>query len=174
MLTIRDLDKAEAVTMTTPRSIDGIDAGLLRTLTLSPRAATVSLAEQIGVSRNTVHARLNRWDDLGALRGFDRRIDPGFLGYPLRAYVFTQVEQRLLHAVSASLARVPEVIAVDGLSGGDDLLVQVVARDADDLYRVAGQILDIRGVERTRTALVMRELVDFRLAQLLPRSTSAS
>jgi DNA-binding Lrp family transcriptional regulator len=69
--------------------------------------------------------------------------------------------------VSAALHDVPEVIAVDGLSGDDDLLVQVVARDADDLYRIAGQILSIDGVERTRTSLVMRELVEYRIAQLV-------
>jgi len=31
-----------------------------------------------------------------------------------------------------------------------------VARDADDLYRIAGQILDLDGVEKTTTGLVMR------------------
>lgn len=46
-----------------------------------------------------------------------------------------------------------------GFSGGADLLIQVVARDADDLYRIAGQVLSIRGVRRTNTSLVMRELV---------------
>jgi DNA-binding Lrp family transcriptional regulator len=162
------------VILTARGPIDDIDANLLHALTLSPRATTSGLADQIGVSRNTIHARLNRWDDAGALRGFDRRIDPTFLGYPLRAYVFIQVEQRLLHAVSAALASVPEVIAVDGLSGGDDLLVQIVARDAADMYRIAGQILNIGGVERTRTSLVMRELIDLRLDQLLPGHTSTT
>ena len=58
-----------------------------------------------------------------------------------------------------------------GLKRDDDLIVHVVARDADDLYRIAGQILDIDGVERTRTSLVMRELVERRVAQLLLRSS---
>jgi hypothetical protein len=44
-------------------------------------------------------------------------------------------------------------------------------KDADDLYRVAGQILGIRGVRRTNTSLVMRELVDYRLTQLIARDS---
>ena len=56
-----------------------------------------------------------------------------------------------------------------GTSGEMDLLVQVVARDADDLYRVAGALLAIDGVERTSTSLVMRRLVDHRLDPLLRR-----
>ena len=52
------------------------------------------------------------------------------------------------------------------------MLVHVVAADADDLYRVAGQILAIPGVERTNTSLVMRRLVDYRITPLLRRSAA--
>ncbi len=153
--------------MTTRAVADPIDARLLRALRRDPRATTIALAEQIGVSRNTVQARLARLEARGALLPFDRRIDPAFLGYPMRAYVLTLVKQRLLDEVAAALTQVPEVVEVQGLSGTVDLLVEVVARDADDLYRIAGQILDIRGVRRTRTSLVMRGLVDYRLEQLI-------
>jgi len=148
---------------------DSIDARLLLALAAEPRATTVALAEQIGVSRNTVQARLARWDDNDVLTSSERTIAPDFLGYPLRAFVLTNVKQRLLGDVAAALAQVPEVVEVHGLSGVADLLIQVVARDADDLYRVAGRILGIRGVKRTNTALVMRDLVDFRLTPLIRR-----
>jgi DNA-binding Lrp family transcriptional regulator len=146
---------------------DGTDRGILRALIRAPRATTSALAELTGLSRNTVQARMARWDEAGALRGFDRRIDPESLGYPISAYVFTEVTQRQLAQVSTALARIPEVIEVHGLTGDTDLLIQVVARDADDLYRVAGVILGIDGVQRSSTALRMRTLIDFRVDQLL-------
>lgn len=151
---------------------DAIDTALLRALTRDPRAAAITLAEDAGVSRNTVQARLTRWDGEGVLRSFDRRVDPAFLGYPMRAFVSARLKQRLLGEVSAALTQVPEVIEVLGMSGGSDLLIQVVASDADDLYRIAGRILDIRGVKRTSTSLVMRELVDYRLTQLISQDRS--
>jgi DNA-binding Lrp family transcriptional regulator len=52
-------------------------------------------------------------------------------------------------------------------------MVHVVAADADDLYRIAGQILAIPGVERTNTALVMRELADYRITPLLRHASGA-
>jgi len=152
--------------MATPIA-DSIDARLLRALKRDARATTIALAEEMNVSRNTVQARLARLEQRSALLPFDRRIDPAFLGYPMQAVVLTRVKQRMLDEVAAALAQVPEVIEVQGLSGSVDLLVRVVAREADDLYRIAGQILDIKGVRRTRTALVMRGLVDYRLAQLI-------
>lgn len=155
--------------MSSPYIADAIDARLMRALAADRRATTVALAERIGVSRNTVQARLVRWDETKVLTSFERTISPDSLGYPLRAFVLTNVKQRLLSDVAGALARVPEVVEVHGLSGVADLLIQVVARDADDLYRVAGHILGIKGVKRTNTALVMRDLVDYRLTPLIDR-----
>ena len=149
------------------RVIDDTDARILRALIQAPRATAVALAETTGLARNTVHARLAKLESSGVLQSFERRIDPAALGYPLTAFVMVTVTQRKLNEIGEALAGVPEVLEVHGLSGVTDLLVHIVARDADDLYRLAGQILDIDGVEKTTTGLVMRRLVDYRLSPLL-------
>lgn len=149
--------------------LDGHDARLLLALAEDPRATVLALADRVGLSRNTVQARLAKLDRLGALDTFERRIDPAALGYPLTAFVTVRVVQRELAAVADALDRVPEVLEVHGVSGAEDLLVHLVARDADDLYRIAGHLLAIDGVERTSTSLVMRSLVGFRTAPLLHR-----
>jgi DNA-binding Lrp family transcriptional regulator len=153
--------------MTTHRKADPIDAALLSALIADPDATNIAVAESTGLARNTVRSRLARYAEEKALRSFERRIDPAFLGYPLSAYVVTKVTQRKLASVGKALGEIPEVLEVQGLSGVSDLLVHVVARDADDLYRIAGRILGTDGVKRTNTGLVMRELVTYRIAQLL-------
>jgi len=149
--------------------MDATDARLLRALAAAPRASVLALAETLGISRNTVQARLAALEARGVLGSFERRIDPAALGYPLTAFVSVQVVQRRLAEVAAALDGVAEVVEVLGLSGEADLLVQVVARDADDLYRIAGHLLATDGVERTTTSLVMRRLVEHRLGPLLDR-----
>ncbi|HEY3469332.1 MAG TPA: Lrp/AsnC family transcriptional regulator [Amycolatopsis sp.] len=156
-----------------PETIDEIDARLLEALREDPRSTAVALAERLGLSRNTVQARLARLDQRGVLGSFERRIDPARLGYPLRAFVNAMVDQRRLAEVAEALSAIPEVTEVCGLTGASDLMVQVVAVDADDLYRVAGHILASPGVERTNISLVMRELVPYRLTPLLERVHSA-
>lgn len=148
------------------RTTDAIDIALLTELQRNPDATAVAIAERTGLSRNTVRARIQRYADEALLHPFDRRIPPAFLGYPLRAYLFTVVTQRKLAQVADALAGIPEVIWVDGVSGRTDLVVHVVARDADDLYRVAGSVLAIDGVKRTDTGLVMQEFVVHRVLQL--------
>jgi DNA-binding Lrp family transcriptional regulator len=157
----------EADRMRTQRTVDAIDVSLLNALVENPDATNLALAESTGLSRNTVRSRLLRYSGEHTLRTFERRIDPGFLGYPLRAYVITKVTQRKLAAIGDALCEVPEILEVHGLTGITDLLIHVVARDADDLYRVAGRILDIDGVKRTNTGLVMREMMDYRISQLI-------
>jgi DNA-binding Lrp family transcriptional regulator len=147
--------------------MDATDARLLLALAAAPRTSALTLADQLGISRNTVQARLTRLDQRGVLAAVQLRLDPTELGYPITAYVTMQLRQRLLDEVAEELARVPEVVEVLGISGETDLLVQVVARDGDDLYRVAGSLLAIDGVERTTTSLVMRTLVPHRLTPLL-------
>jgi DNA-binding Lrp family transcriptional regulator len=158
--------------LTTPpggKPVDAIDARILTALNEDPRAAAMAIADRTGLSRNTVQARLAKLESSGCLRPFERRISPAALGYPLTAFILTTVVQRKLEYVAGELAAIPEVLEVLGLSGSIDLQIHVVARDADDLYRIAGQILDIDGVEQTTTALTMRQLVEFRVTPLLAR-----
>ena len=149
--------------------LDATDAKLLLQLERNPRATGVELAQKLGLSRNTVQARLSRWESGDILGGFGRRVDPRALGYRLSAFVATVVDQHQLDAVVDSLADIPEVVEVYGMTGATDLTVKVVARDTDDLYRLAGQILRIPGVERTNMALIMQQLVGPRMAPLLGR-----
>ena len=150
------------------RAYDSTDVQLLRALTDAPRATFVALAERLGLSRNTVQARMSRLD--AALGSMERRIDPAALGYPLTAFIAVHVQQKALGAIVEAVADLPEVVQAHGLSGPIDLLVHVVATDAEHLFRIDARILAIDGVERTETSLSMGELVPFRLRPLLDRS----
>jgi DNA-binding Lrp family transcriptional regulator len=150
--------------------VDATDARLLLALIEDPRASVMALSQRLGLARNTVQARLARLESNGVLAPLDRRVRPEALGYRLGAYISVLVTQRSLAEVSDSLARIPEVLEVTGLSGAVDLLVQVVAVDADDLWRITEQVLAIPGVQRIDTALALRRFVDHRLCPLLERA----
>ncbi|HEY1105348.1 Lrp/AsnC family transcriptional regulator [Agromyces endophyticus] len=146
---------------------DSVDRALLSALSPDPRATVVALADRLGLSRNTVQARMARLEASGAFLSFERSIDPTPLGYPLEAFIAVHVRQKLLGEVVDRIAEIPEVIQAHGLSGSIDLLVRVVCRDAHDLFRIDGEILAVDGVERTETSLAMGELIPYRLRPLL-------
>ena len=152
--------------------MDRTDARLLLALIRDPRATVMSLAGHLSLARNTVQSRMSGFDQRRVLGSFERRIEPQAIGYPLTALITVVVVQQRLDEVADSLSRIPEVLEVVGVSGAIDLLVRAAARDADDLYRIAGQVLATGGVERTETALIMRQLLDYRVAPLLHRIAS--
>src|SRR3954468_22604800 len=158
------------VRLSTVPDVDATDARLLLALGEDPRASVMALSHRLGLARNTVQARLSRLETNGVLAPLDRRVRPESLGYRLSAYVTVQVVQRGLAEVSDALAHIPEVVEVTGLSGVADLLVEVVAIDADDLWRITEQVLAIPGVQRTDTALALRRFVEHRLGPLLERA----
>lgn len=151
-------------------AVDATDARLLLALAADPRATVMALSQRLGLARNTVQARLTRLEGAGVLAPFDRRIRPEALDHPLGAYVTVQVVQRSLADVAEALAQLPEVLEVTALSGVADLLLHVVARDADDLWRITEQVLAMPGVQRTDTALALRRFVEYRVTPLLDRA----
>jgi len=148
-------------------SFDRTDARILLALCDAPRATGVQIAALLGLARNTVQSRLSRWDADNVLQPFDRRVVPRDLGFPLRAFVTAVVDQHLLEDVIAHLAEIPEVTEVAGISGPADLHIEVAASDSDDLYRVAGRILAVPGVERTNVSIAMRQAIPYRTKPLL-------
>jgi DNA-binding Lrp family transcriptional regulator len=153
--------------------LDRTDTRLLIALTEDPRSTIVALAEKLGLSRNTVQARMTALDASSVLHSFDRRINPVALGYPLTAFISVHLEQHKLSAIVGKLSEIPEIVQAHGLSGTSDLLVRVVCTDADDLFRITGLILECDGVERAETSLAMGELIPFRARPLLERSQDA-
>ena len=155
------------------RALDGTDTRLLSALTQDPRQTVVALAQKLGLSRNTVQARMAQLEKKHAFLSFERRINPVSLGYPLMAFISVHVQQQKLGSLAEDLASVPEILEGYGLTGSADLLLRVVALDAEDLFRINGKILACDGVERTDTALAMGELIPFRIRPLLDRGSPA-
>ncbi|MCQ4121803.1 Lrp/AsnC family transcriptional regulator [Rhodococcus tibetensis] len=149
--------------------LDRTDARLLLALCDVPRATGVQLASLLGMARNTVQARMSRWDEHKVLAPVDRCVAPRDLGYPLQAFVTAVVDQHRLEDVIDHLRDIAEVTEVVGISGVADLHIGVVAIDADDLYRVAGLILAVPGIERTTVSVAMRDAIPYRTRPLLER-----
>jgi DNA-binding Lrp family transcriptional regulator len=147
--------------------IDATDVRLLLALTEDPRATTVALAERLRLSRNTVQARMTALARAGAFQGYDRSIDPAIAGFSLVAFTTVQVRQQALAAIADALSAIPEIVQAHGISGSADLLLRIVARSAEELFRVEAAVLAIDGVERTETVLAIQELLPYRLGPLL-------
>lgn len=151
----------------TMSTLDRVDLELLSALSEDPRTTVVALAERLGLSRNTIQARMARLEQTGVFLSYERSFSPEVLGFPLQAFINIGLRQTELPRITAELARIPEVLQVHGLSGSIDLLARVACRDARHLFDTDARILSIEGVERTETSLAMGEVIPYRVAGLI-------
>lgn len=152
------------------RILDSTSRAVLAALDRDPRASVGWIAETLGLARGTVQNRIGQLFDGRTLRPHSVTVLPESLGYAIRAIVTAEVDQSRFDEAMLALREIPEIIECVATSGEDDLLCQVVARDADDLYRVGQQVLRCPGIRRTATSLVLKELIAHRVAQLLPEA----
>ena len=147
--------------------IDDIDRRILLELDADPRMTVLSLSERTGLARGTIQARLERYRTEGFLRLTSTLVPPGLLGRGLHATVSAELDQHQLDAAVEALRRIPEVLECHAPAGDIDLLCHVVARDPDDLYRVAEVIRLCPGILRTSTSVYLREVIPYRVRPLL-------
>lgn len=164
---LRNSDTRDLIRLGTMGSLDRVDLELLTALADDHRATVVALADRLGLSRNTVQARMARLERSGVFQSFERAMAPAALGLSIEAMISVIVRQADLPRITAEIAEIPEVIQAHGLSGQVDLLVRVAARDTQHLFDVDARILSIDGVERTETSLVMGEVIGYRVRPIL-------
>src|SRR5205085_12618516 len=98
-------------TMTT---LDHVDLELLAALSADPRATVVALAEKLGLSRNTVQARMGRLERAGVFLSYERAISSAALGFPIEAFISVIVRQAKLPRIGHDLVAIPEIVQVHG------------------------------------------------------------
>jgi DNA-binding Lrp family transcriptional regulator len=147
--------------------LDETDKRILLELDKDPRATVQWIAQSLQLARGTVQARIGRLESGAALRSNSLRLNPHALGTPLRAMITAEVEQGEFDGMVADLGRIPEVIECVGIAGVSDLMIEIVARNADDVYTITQRIMLCRGIRRTATSIVLRELITRRYDQLL-------
>ncbi|WP_146340585.1 Lrp/AsnC family transcriptional regulator [Nesterenkonia sp. NBAIMH1] len=148
-------------------TIDSLDAKILLALDRDPQATVLSLSRELGVARNTAHARLRRLLTDGSLGPFSQRVRTEALGLPLIAFISVAISQSASDSAIEQVRTIPEIIEMHATTGDADLHVKVAARNPADLHEIANRMLAIDGVERTSTAMSLVEVMPTRTQPLL-------
>ena len=154
-------------------TIDELDARLIATLRENPRVGLLEVARRLGVARGTVQARLAKLEARGVVTGYGPEVDPGAMGYAISAFVFIELNQgRLVEAVEL-LGDVPEVLEADAISGPQDLVCRVVARDTEHLQDIVNRLLATPAIQRCTSHIVLSRQVPPRTGPLVAAAGGA-
>jgi DNA-binding Lrp family transcriptional regulator len=157
---------------TVSEEIDALDSRLLLELRANPRVGVVEISRRLGVARGTVQARMDKLAARGVITGFGPEVEPAQMGYPVLAFISLEIVQGQLEEAVATLARVPEVLEVHGVTGDRDLLCRVVARDNTHLQDVINAMLHTGAVQRSTSAISMTRQIPYRIEPLIAAAGS--
>jgi len=149
---------------------DEVDLRILEQLQDDGRKPFTRIAAEIGVSEATVRARIQRLTRRGVVK-FVASVDPHSLGL-VYVRLAIRVQGAALTRATEAIAAIPEVIFLDVVSGGFDLMAEVVCRDPADLLRLlSDEIRAVPGVTQVETFHVLRNAKDlWRYSVLADRS----
>jgi DNA-binding Lrp family transcriptional regulator len=154
-------------------SIDELDARLIAELRDNPRVGLLEIARRLGVARGTVQARLAKMEARGVITGHGPEVDPAAMGYGIQAFVLLELAQGRLHEATRVLEDVPEVIEADAISGPQDLICRIVARDTEHLQEIVNQVLASPAIRRSTSYIVLSRQVPPRTAPLVAAAATA-
>lgn len=124
--------------------LDDVDRQLLNLLQENSRYTGIQLAEQTGVSDNTVHNRMQRLEEAGVITGYTTTVDHERVGFELHFHFSctTRISDRA--EVAEEALEVPGVLEVTELmTGQENLSIKAVGKIDEDITEIAEQLDDL-------------------------------
>jgi DNA-binding Lrp family transcriptional regulator len=139
-------------------SLDDIDRRIVAALVADGRLSVNGLASEVGVSRATAYARLDRLRSEGVITGFTATVDPAKVGHGIAALILVNVEQNEWRAARDELLDLPGVEYLAFTSGGFDMVALVRVPTIEALRDVVlGHLHGATHVRSTQTVFVLDE-----------------
>lgn len=148
-------------------TIDQLDASLIEMLRSNPRIGLLEISRQLQVARGTVQARLVKLEDRGVITGYGPEVDPPALGYAIAAFMLIELAQGRLSEAVEAMNEMPEVLEADAISGPQDLICRVVARDTEHLQELVNELLRTPAIRRCTSYIVLSRQVPPRTGPLI-------
>lgn len=131
------------------------DRKLLTALKRDGRASITTLASQLGVSRATVQASMERLVSSKTIERFTIDIDGSVGGELIRAMMTIEVQGILTSDVVRSLNKMPEIISLHSTNGAWDLVAQIEASSLAEFDGLLRRTREISGILNTETSILL-------------------
>lgn len=122
------------------KPLDETDRALIRALERDARISNKDLAASVGLSPSGCIERVRSLQERGVVTGFHAEVDPQHLGVGLQALIAVRLTKHTRADVDSFREHVlalPEVLSMFHVTGSEDFLIHVAAKDPDHLRDLA-------------------------------------
>ena len=135
--------------------MDNLDGKLVQALRRDGRASVSELATDLGVTRATVKARMDRLRSTGEIAGFTVQTRSDVAAHAVRGLMMLGIEGRGTERVMRALSGMVEVQAVHSTNGTWDLIVELGTDTLETFDACLFVIRRFDGVTRSETNLLL-------------------
>jgi len=143
---------------------DKIDMTILAELSANARASQTELADRVGLSSTAIARRQRALEDEGVIKGYQAVLDLSRFGLSTTVLVriaLNSQSDEALKSFEAAVVNCPSVIRTFLMSGSDDYLLIVLARDIEDFERIHRTELSLLPhVSRIQSNFALREIIN--------------
>lgn len=154
--------------------LDVVDEQLLVLLQEDARHTAIELAEEIGVSDNTIHNRMASLEEAGVITGYSCSVNYEAAGLPLHFHFACTAPINERSAVATEAMELPEVLEVTELMTGQrNLHIKMVGATDKDITRLATRLdeLPLEINDENMVRLEHTQPLDFVSVRRLDEST---
>ncbi len=142
--------------------LDTLDRAILGALAEDGRLSQVQLAERVPLSATAIARRIRALEEAGVIEGYQARISRRALGLTMTVIVHISLKsqnEELLASFEKAASTAPSVVTCHLMSGDDDYVLTVLARDLADYERIHKEELSrLPGVARLKSSFALREV----------------
>lgn len=144
-----------------PIALDAFDLRILRALQRDCTLSVQALAEAVGMSASPCWRRVRALREIGVIRGDVALVDRRRVGMTSLAYVhlsLTDHSEATIARLDGFVQRHERVVECATITGADDYVLKVMARDPEDLERfIMKELLALGVVRSSTTHFVLRQ-----------------
>lgn len=141
--------------------LDRIDRRILSDLQENGRMTNVDLAKRAGISAPPCLRRVRNLEDMGLIKGYHAKIDASAMGYPVTVFTLIKLVSLAdgdLKKFEESVQDWPMVREAYMMTGENDFLLKIVARDWDDYQNFLTQnLLKNPNVSAVKSSLSVKQ-----------------
>lgn len=143
-------------------SLDALDRAILNALVADGRLSQVQLSERIPLSPTAIARRIRALEETGVIEGYQAKVSRQALGLAMTVFVQIALKsqnEEVLEAFEKAAVAAPSIVSCHLMSGDDDYLLTVLARDLADFERIhKEQLSRLPGVARMKSSFALREV----------------
>lgn len=143
------------------RALDKIDLAILDALQENSRISNVNLAAKINLSASPCLDRVKRLEAEGYIERYGAVLNAAKLNFGLTAFVEVTLDKSTTDVFAhfaKQVAEIKQIAECDMVAGGFDYLLKIRIANMAEYRSVLGEIVDIPGVAKNHTYVVIEKI----------------